>query len=61
MLDKNNFSLSKADYVSNSSDAACTPMGAAFFVIPFINAITRSGTIEEKNLVFSSMLNHLAF
>ena len=36
-------------------------MGAAFFVVPFINAITRSGTLEEKYLLFNSMLNHRAF
>jgi single-stranded-DNA-specific exonuclease len=46
MLDKNSFPLSKADYVSSNSDMACTSMGAAFFIVPFVNAVTRSGTIE---------------
>jgi len=44
MLDKNSFPLSKADYVPSDAAAACTSIGAAFFIVPFINAITRSGT-----------------
>ena len=46
MLDKNSFPLSKADYVSSDSETACTSIGAAFFIVPFVNAITRSGTIQ---------------
>ena len=61
MLNKNSFPLSKADYEPSNSEMACTPIGAAFFIVPFVNAITRSGTIEEKNLLFESMLNHKAF
>ena len=61
MLDKNSFPLSKTDYISFNSQMACTSIGAAFFIVPFVNAITRSGTIEEKNLLFESMLNHKAF
>ena len=61
MLDKNSFPLSKADYASSNSQTACTSIGAAFFIVPFVNAITRSGTIEQKNLLFNSMLNHKAF
>lgn len=60
IIDKNNFSLNKSDYKS-SIGLACSPMGAAFFITPFINAITRSGTIEEKNLIFKSMLTQYAF
>lgn len=59
---KNKFSLSKADYKpSDKNGLLITPMGAAFFIVPFVNAITRSGTLEEKNLVFSSMLKYEAF
>jgi len=61
MLDKNSFPLSKADYVSSDSETACTSIGAAFFIVPFVNAITRSGTIKEKELLFNAMLNHKAF
>lgn len=61
MIDKNAFPLSKADYQSSDPSMACTSMGAAFFIVPFVNAITRSGTQEEKELLFKSMLNHYAF
>lgn len=61
MIDKNNFPLSKPDYRSHYSNQACTSMGAAFFIVPFINAITRTGTLAEKELIFKSMLDHCAF
>ena len=51
MWQKNQFSLGDT----------LTPNGVAFYIAPFINAITRSGTMEEKELVFSSLLNHKAF
>ena len=38
-----------------------TPMGAAFYIVPLLNAIQRSGTQEEKRLVFESMLDYKAF
>lgn len=38
-----------------------TPIGVAFYIAPFVNAMTRSGTIEEKLLLFESMLKHRAF
>lgn len=31
-------------------------LGIAFSIVPFINAVTRSGTMEEKEFVFNSML-----
>ena len=34
---------------------------AAFYIVPMINAVQRSGTIEEKELLFKSMLNYEAF
>ena len=34
---------------------------AAFYIIPMINAVQRSGTIEEKELLFKSMLKYEAF
>ena len=61
MIEKNEFPLSKSDYKSNYADVACTPLGAAFFIVPFVNATTRSGTMNEKNLIFNSMLTHKAF
>lgn len=38
-----------------------TPIGAAFYITPLLNAIQRSGTQEEKKLVFESMLTYRAF
>lgn len=38
-----------------------TSMGAAFYIVPFVNATVRSGTQEEKEIVFQSMLSHRAF
>lgn len=51
MADKNSFSLG----------STLTPMGVAFYVVPFINAMQRSGTQEEKELLFKSMLSFKAF
>ena len=34
---------------------------AAFYIVPMINAVQRSGTIEEKKLLFKSMLKYEAF
>lgn len=37
-----------------------TPFNVAFYIVPFINAITRVGTNEEKELIFEALLNHRA-
>lgn len=52
MADKNSFKLGDGDL---------TFMGAAFYIAPFVNAMVRSGTMEEKMLLFSSMLKFKAF
>lgn len=36
-------------------------MSVAFYIAPYVNAICRSGTIEQKALVFKSMLKYQAF
>lgn len=46
MAEKNKFSLGER----------ITPMGAAFYIAPFVNAMVRSGTQSEKELLFRSML-----
>lgn len=38
-----------------------TSWGAAFYIAPFVNAMVRSGTPEEKLLLFESMLKFKAF
>ena len=51
LADKNDYSLKgKLNF-----------MGVAFYIAPFVNAIVRSGTQEEKDLVFLSMLSFHAF
>ena len=50
MVEKNSYSLK----------GEITPFGVAFYVVPFVNAITRSGTQEEKEIVFESMLEFKA-
>ncbi len=56
----NPFIMGMAEKNSFSLKGKVTPMGAAFYIAPFVNAIVRSGTMEEKELVFKSMLNHEA-
>lgn len=51
MWQKNQFKL--GDHI--------TSWGAAFYIAPFINAMVRSGTTEEKKLLFESMLKFKAF
>ena len=53
MVEKNDFSIQKMGGVNY--------MSIAFYVTPFINAIVRSGTMEEKDIVFKSFLNMYAF
>lgn len=51
MAQKNKFSLGEH----------ITPMGAAFYIAPFVNSMVRSGTQDEKELLFKSMLKMCAF
>ena len=34
-----------------------TPNGIAFYIVPYINAVIRSGTLDEKFIVFEAMLD----
>lgn len=53
MARKNKFSIDKMNGINYYS--------VAFYVVPFINACVRSGTMEEKDIVFRSMLTPYAF
>lgn len=53
MTEKNKFSIDKMGGINY--------MSIAFYVTPFINAIVRSGTMEEKDIVFRSMIQEWAF
>ena len=58
---KNPFIYYMAEKNSYSLGDKITPMGAAFYIAPFVNAMVRSGTLEEQKLLFDSMLKHKAF
>ncbi len=57
----NPFIVTMAKKNEYSLKGKLTPIGVAFYIAPFVNAMTRSGTIEEKKLLFQSMLQHRAF
>ena len=58
---KNPFIYGMAQKNSFSLGSHITPMGAAFYIVPFVNAMVRSGTLDEMQLLFNSMLKHKAF
>ena len=58
---KNPFIYSMAMFNKYSLGDKITPMGAAFYIAPYVNAMVRSGTQEEKELLFQSMLKHRAY
>lgn len=52
MADKNSYQLGTGDL---------TPIGVAFYIVPLVNAVTRVGTKEEKEILFESMLEWKAY
>lgn len=58
---KNPFFYYMVEKNSYSIGSTITPTSLSFYIVPFINAIVRSGTLEEKQLIFKSMLKHEAF
>ena len=58
---KNPFFASLAKKNEYSMKNKVNHMSVAFYIAPYVNAICRSGTIEQKTLVFKSMLKHQAF
>lgn len=52
MADKNVYQLGKGDL---------TPIGVAFYIVPLVNAITRVGTQDEKQILFESTLEWKAY
>lgn len=51
LAEKNNFSMK----------GIVNQHTVAWYIAPYINAMTRTGTLEEKELLFKSMLQHKAF
>ena len=58
---KNPFIYGMAEKNSFSLGNKITPIGAAFYIVPFVNSMVRSGTLDEKELLFKSMLKNKAF
>ena len=58
---KNPFFVNLSEKNAYSMNNKVNHMSVAFYVAPYINAICRSGTIEEKTLTFESMLKFKAF
>lgn len=58
---KNPFIFGIAKRNAYSLGNKITPMGAAFYIAPFVNAMVRSGTQQEKELLFKAMLKFWAF
>lgn len=57
---RNPFIKGMAEKNSYSIGSVLSPIGVAFYIVPLINAITRVGTMEEKTLLFESMLEYKA-
>lgn len=58
---RNPFIVKMAERNDFSLKGKLTPIGVAFYIAPFVNAMTRSGSVEQKQLLFESMLKHKAF
>lgn len=58
---RNPFIAGMADKNAYSMGNTITPHGVAFYIVPLVNAITRVGTIEEKTILFESMLEWKAY
>ena len=53
---KNPFFVEMMNRQKYQFESNITPFGIAFYIVPYINAMTRSGTMEEKELMFEAML-----
>ena len=58
---KNPFFTYLSEKHSYSMNNKINHTSVAFYIAPYINAICRSGTVEEKKLTFDSMLKYKAF
>ena len=53
---RNPFFVEMMNRQQRQFEGGITPIGIAFYVVPYINAMTRSGTLDEKYLMFEAML-----
>ena len=58
---KNPFFYNLAQKNSYSMNNKINHTSVAFYIAPYVNAICRSGTLQQKQLVFESMLKYKAF
>jgi len=58
---RNPFIKAFVDKQSYSLRGELTPFGVSFYIAPYINAVIRLGTFEEKLLLFESMLDFKAY
>lgn len=58
---RNPFIVGMADKNSYSIGDIISPYKVAFYIVPLINSITRVGTMQEKQLLFDSMLDWRAY
>lgn len=58
---QNPFLKAFVDKQSYSLKGAVTPFGISFYIAPYINAVIRVGSPEEKLLLFESMLHFKAY
>ena len=54
---KNPFFVEMMNRQKYQFEGGITPIGIAFYITPYINAMTRSGTMDEKQLMFEAMLD----
>ena len=53
---RNPFFVEMMNRQQRQFEGGITPIGIAFYIVPYINAMTRSGAVEEKYLMFEAML-----
>ena len=58
---KNPFFFNLSEKNSYSMNGKINHTSVAFYIAPYVNAICRSGSVEQKQLVFESMLKYKAF
>ena len=58
---KNPFFFNLSEKNSYSMNGKINHTSVAFYIAPYINAICRSGTLQQKQLIFESMLKYKAF
>lgn len=58
---KNPFLLRFVDEQSYSLKGEVTPFGISFYIAPYVNATIRMGSLDEKILLFESMLEFKAY